>query len=351
METFVQTLKQEIAIRSNFFKARGTFPETIYFGGGTPSLLSPSNLQEIIEKLTEVNLVLPSHFKEVTMEVNPDDATFEYLSALKRIGITRLSMGIQSFQDEHLKWMNRRHDSKQALTAFENARRAGFDNISLDLIFGFEKLTNELWADNLKIITKLRPEHISAYQLSIEPDSVLGKMYDKGDYSLPDDDFCQRQYQFMQTHLADEGYNQYEVSNFSLKGRESMHNSSYWTHEPYLGLGPAAHSFDGRERSWNVSDIESYIDGIAKGMPSVESEILSKKDLINEKIMLRLRVCEGLNIDEISNCMSEEELVLFKEQVLKQTNKGNLILNESGKIKIPPEKLFVSDGIIRDLLL
>jgi oxygen-independent coproporphyrinogen-3 oxidase len=198
------------------------------------------------------------------MEVNPDDATFEYLSALKSIGITRLSMGIQSFQDEHLKWMNRRHDSKQALTAFENARRAGFDNISLDLIFGFEKLTNELWADNLKIITKLRPEHISAYQLSIEPDSVLGKMYDKGDYSLPDDDFCQRQYQFMQTHLADEGYNQYEVSNFSLKGRESMHNSSYWTHEPYLGLGPAAHSFDGRERSWNVSDIQLYIDGIVK---------------------------------------------------------------------------------------
>lgn len=345
---FINALVREMESQKDFFKDKGGV-SSIYFGGGTPSLLSHAELSHILSEAGRVfDFDIGSFEGEMTLEVNPDDATEEYLAKLKELGFNRLSMGIQTFNDASLKWMNRRHSSAEAIESYRKARKCGFDNISLDLIFGYSGLDISIWERDLEIMCSLRPDHISAYQMSIEPGSALGKLYDKGEYSPPADEVCVEQYNFMRNYLGANGYVHYEISNFSLPGREANHNSSYWNHSPYLGLGPSAHSFDGRVRWWNPHNLGGYIRRDFS-IKDDNREELSETDLFNEHLMLSLRRVSGLSLNSI-NHYSERLINEFQLKLDRAISKG-LLIKDGDKIVIPPENLFVSDGIIGDLFV
>lgn len=368
---FADALCGEIKVRKDFFKKLGVPVTTVYVGGGTPSLMPAGSLSVVFRELKDkFSIESIESLDEVTMELNPDDVTSSYLYSLRELGVTRISMGVQSFIDSHLTWMNRRHDSSKAVEAFNTAREAGFDNISIDLIFGFDGLSDEEWNYNLDRAIGLRPEHISSYQLSIEPKTKLGRQYEKGVYNALSDEVSLRQYSTLQNKLANAGYEQYEISSFCLPGREAKHNSSYWNRTPYLGLGPSAHSFDGVKRFWNEPSLTKYLKAYQQDggrehgdvvtnetsgqsgtvLKIVHSEILKKKDHFNETIMLSLRRANGMNPNELRAAFSEEMCSEFEKSVAVQLKKGNLIM-DGDKIRIPSGLLFLSDGIIRDLIL
>jgi len=347
-EAFTEAVIREAEFRRNYFKESGCRVKTIYFGGGTPSLLSPASFRAITESLFRLfDITDPTEIEEFTVEVNPDDATPEYLAALWSAGARRLSMGVQSFTDAHLKWMNRRHDSATALNAFRAAREAGFENISIDLIFGFADLTLDVWRDTLERAVKLSPEHISSYQLGIEPGTKLGRDYEKGVYTPLPDDRSYTQYSLLQEILTNAGYIQYEVSSFARPGRDAKHNSSYWNHTPYLGLGPSAHSFDGSVRHYNPPSLGKYLkqtdwDAFAK------SEKLTERDLFNETVMLSLRRREGLDRELLLSRYPSHLTSRFFSDAARLIASSELE-EAGGKIRIPSGKLFISDGIIREL--
>ena len=303
---YTQSLLREISLRKAFL-CQCTSPATLYVGGGTPSLWPVEQLGEAVAAISAAlregaadygrscgtpgggGGAVPGTwdgrgdaglFAEFTVEVNPDDVTEAYARALRRLGVNRVSMGVQSFSDRSLRWMARRHSSEGAVEAFRVLRSAGFDNISLDLIFGYDPVAwgsgsssdeelMQLWSDDLDAVLRLRPEHISAYQMGIEEGSVLGEMAAAGRYREPSDELCAAQYALLQQRLAAAGYEQYEVSNFSLPGRRALHNSGYWDRSPYIGLGPGAHSFDGdRCRWWNAPDLDRYIAAFGGGSAS-----------------------------------------------------------------------------------
>lgn len=256
--------------------------DTLYIGGGTPSVLPLSCISEMVSALGG------GPWKEFTVEVNPDDITAEYASGLKSLGVNRVSMGVQSLDDGILRWMNRRHDAAGAKRAFHTLRDAGFDNISLDVIFGISHLTDATLTDTLSQLVSWHPEHISAYQLSVEEGSALGKMTRDGKYVEASDEQCRRQYDLICKSLREAGYEHYEISNWARPGFRAMHNSAYWTRAPYVGIGPGAHSLSIHgsleTRSWNDENISGW---------SPTSEILSAEDIREERIMLGLRTLEG----------------------------------------------------------
>lgn len=256
--------------------------DTLYIGGGTPSVLPLSCLAGMVDSLGG------GLWREFTMEVNPDDITAEYASGLKSLGVNRVSMGVQSLDDRILHWMNRRHDAAGAKKAFATLRGAGFDNISLDVIFGISHLTDATLKATLSELVSWQPEHISAYQLSIEEGSALGKMVEEGKYTEASDEQCRRQYDIICKFLRDAGYEHYEISNWAKPGFRAVHNSAYWARDPYVGIGPGAHSLSvngGREtRSWNDENISGW---------TSKSEILSPEDIREERIMLGMRTLEG----------------------------------------------------------
>lgn len=312
--------------------------DTLYIGGGTPSVLPLSVLGQVVNRIREIcGKKGEETFEEFTVEVNPDDIVkggLPYLEGLRKLGINRISMGVQSFDDGILRWMGRRHSSSDAEKAVELIREAGFTNLSLDLISGIRGLSDEMWEDTLEKTLSLSPEHISAYQLSVEEGSVLDEMVSTGKYSEADDAQCERQYRILCRKLSDAGYVHYEVSNFSKPGKEAIHNSAYWRRAPYVGLGPGAHSLVGeRERRWNSETVPSY---------SSSNEILSDEDLRVERVMLSLRTAKGI---------SEEELVRLcgQDKVRRMLNEGSIISSGS-VIRIPEDHFFTSDSIIRELL-
>ncbi|MDD2594520.1 MAG: radical SAM family heme chaperone HemW [Bacteroidales bacterium] len=345
------SLIEEITQRRNFFK-RGVLPETLYFGGGTPSLLPLSDLKMITSHLKSIFQV--DNFKEFTIEVNPDDicnsgseGREDLVSGYKDLGVNRISMGIQSFSDDHLKWMRRRHTASEAIEAFHRLREEGFDNISIDLIFGFASLSTDEWVNNIEQAISLRPEHISCYQMSIEDGSDLYDLAETGKYIEPRQEKSARQYALLQKRLAEAGYRQYEISNFSLPGCESKHNGSYWSRDPYLGLGPGAHSFDGdRLRRWNVADTKKYNSAIESGQSYFESEHLSGEDVFNEQIMLGLRTIRGCSIKSL-----DKQLFAKIKPAVTQLVKAGSIIIDNDILSIPSEKLFVSDGIMGSLFI
>jgi len=348
---FLDSLFREMECRRDFFHACGNItPSTLYIGGGTPSVLTARQLGEIARRAENVFLG-GAAFGEFTVEVNPDDVSEEFAAGLKGMGVTRVSMGVQSFDGRALKWMNRRHDPEGVFRAYGALRRAGFGNLSLDLIFGYllpgetREDGMERWRKDLETVTGLGPEHISSYQMSIEPGSLLGGMCCRGEYSEPDGEFCAAQYGLLRETLARAGYEHYEISNFArmesgstVSGYRSAHNSSYWTREPYLGLGPAAHSFDGTVRSWNVDDVEKYV---ADREKYGGSERLSSGEAVEEKIMLGLRRKEGVAAGDVP----QRNLGLMRRMV-----SGGVLEEKDGRIMIPPGKWFVSDDIIAGCL-
>lgn len=307
VQNFVEGVCREIdERREEIDAARVQSVKTLYIGGGTPSVIPLEALHTIVGKLGFKD------YEEFTVEVNPDDITSggaEYLKGLKELGVNRVSMGIQSFDDDILKWMNRRHTSEGALEAFRMLREAGFGNISIDLIFGLSQLGKEKWTETIKQALDLHPEHISAYQLSIEEGSALAGMVRDGRYIEAPEEQCRDQYDILCRELKKAGYNHYEISNFARPGFEAVHNSAYWKRLPYVGLGPGAHSLQlvpQQRRSWN----SQALDGWARS-----SEILTDKEIREERIMLGLRTKEG--VDGMS---------------------------------IPEDKWFVSDDIISNLI-
>lgn len=323
---------------------------TLYIGGGTPSVLPLSLLRRIVEALPY------GPYEEFTVEVNPEDIVekgLEYAEGLKNLGVTRVSMGVQSFDDCTLRWMNRRHDSARAREAFGILRRAGFDNISIDLIFGISPSAGNrvpgearetganLWRETVRQAVDLGPQHISAYQLSIEEGSALEKLISTGRYNEASEEECREQYDILCAELARAGYNHYEISNFAIPGREARHNSAYWSRVPYVGLGPGAHSFDGARRRWN-SEIDDH--GTCAGACAYvsASEELSPEDARVERIMLTLRCAKGAEATWLrSACGPERVDRLISEGALVET--GTII-------RIPESRFFVSDDIIRVLL-
>lgn len=348
MDAFAGALAAEARSRKDFFD-KGVLPSTLYFGGGTPSLLPPDCLEEVVESIRKSFGV--SGFEEFTLEANPDDVNPEKLALWRSLGVNRLSLGVQSFNDSHLRWMCRRHDAAGAENAFRAAREAGFDNISIDLIFGYAGLTYAGWRESIERALDLRPEHISCYQMSVEEGSTLGRLASLGRYAEPSQELCASQYALLQGMLRAAGYRHYEVSNFALPGRESKHNGAYWTREPYLGLGAGAHSFDGRRtRSWNADDLELYISAWSGGGAGPEAvvsgETLSDEDVFNEGVMLSLRRAEGLDMGAPDGPLPAG----FRAALDALVEKGCL-LREGSHMRIPEDRWFVSDDIIGGLFL
>lgn len=351
-QKYIPALKREISERGDFFSSlyeSDRIVKTLYVGGGTPSILPPELLKEAVSAIRETFRIAEEI--EFTVEVNPDDITEDYAGSLRRMGVNRVSMGVQSFKDSHLKWMRRRHDSPTAVNAYRILRKAGFDNISLDLIFGFPLMTVGDWEDNLDTIIELSPEHISAYQMGIDPDTPLERMEKSGEFSLPSQEDSERMYKILQAKLKAAGYVQYEVSNFCKPGYHSRHNSSYWNRTPYLGLGPGAHSFIGMAREWNTSDIATWCN--LSILPLREGETLSPEDVFNEILMLGLRTAAGVSLDTLRNCGPQSPLFIsdLLPKLSAMESNGLITLTPDGKIKIPPGKFFISDGIIRDLFV
>lgn len=351
-QKYIPALKREISERGDFFSSlyeSDRIVKTLYVGGGTPSILPPELLKEAVSAIRETFTIAEEI--EFTVEVNPDDITEDYAGSLRKMGVNRVSMGVQSFKDSHLKWMRRRHDSQTAVNAYRILRKAGFDNISLDLIFGFPLMTVRDWEDNLDTIIELSPEHISAYQMGIDPDTPLERMEKSGEFSLPSQEDSERMYKILQAKLKAAGYVQYEVSNFCKPGYHSRHNSSYWNRTPYLGLGPGAHSFIGMAREWNTSDIATWCN--LSILTLREGETLSPEDVFNEILMLGLRTAAGVSLDTLRNCGPQSPLFIsdLLPKLSAMESNGLITLTPDGKIKIPPGKFFISDGIIRDLFV
>lgn len=309
---------------------------TVYFGGGTPSLLPPEELQRLVQ--TAAGCLDLSQVEECTVEINPDDATDDYLRRLRRVA-DRLSIGIQSLDDACLRAMNRRHTAAQALKAVERARKAGFDNISVDLIFGMGGFGEERSAEDARRMLSLEPEHVSAYHLTIEPGTAFGRRVARGEMSEVDEERGEREYMALHELFTAAGYEHYEVSNYALPGRRAKHNSSYWDATPYLGIGAGAHSFTGRVRSRASSLVEEYAAGRGR-----ECEVLTRKDMRNEMVMLSLRRAEGLDMRAFAERFGQSGAEALERAALPFVRSGALVQKDC-RMVIPPEKFMISDYV------
>lgn len=315
--------------------------DTIYIGGGTPSLLAPAQLRALLDKAGEVWDC--SGAVEVTVEVNPDDLSAGFLADLRETPVNRLSIGIQSFIDRDLAFMNRRHDAAQAVAAVERALAAGFTNISIDLIYGIPGMSAEEWRYNIERAVSLGVKHISAYCLTVEDDTPFGRLRDEGKLGIVPDETIEQQYLMLHDVLSAAGFEHYEVSNFALPGFRSRHNSSYWSGEPYLGVGPSAHSFDGRSRRWCAPDLGGYLSG-----PGYETETLTPCDLYNEYIMTALRRTEGIDARMLAEKFGDKKLEMFIGQVARLIE-ADTVVTDGRHYRIPPHKFLLSDAVIRQL--
>ena len=329
---------------------------TLYIGGGTPSVLPLDVLSRIVGAVSQterlslvtepVEVTTPTElFDEFTVEVNPEDIVEkgrEYVRGLLALGVSRVSMGIQSFNDDILRWMNRRHDAGNAVKAFHILRESGVRNISIDLIFGISQLTDETWKDTIGKALELSPEHISAYQLSIEEGSALAKMVADGRYVEASEEQCRRQYDILCRCLGRSGYHHYEISNFAKPGFEAVHNSAYWRRAPYIGLGPGAHSLTGDIRSWNSQELPHRSTDGSPATYSRTSETLSPENIRVERIMLSLRTDKGLEAAELYS--------LADRAVINSLLSEGALEKQGGSIRIPESRLFTSDEIIRELI-
>lgn len=320
---------------------------TIYFGGGTPSLLSEREINQII-KLIEAHYDVVDD-PEITLEANPDDLTQEKIEALALSRVNRLSIGVQSFFDQDLEYMNRAHNTEQARSSMELATKH-FDNITIDLIYGLPHLSEESWKKNLEYTFELGVQHISSYALTVEPKTALDHFIKSGKYQAPIDSLTEKHFKILQEETKKQEYIQYEISNFGREGFFSKHNTSYWKGVSYLGIGPAAHSYDGLQRSWNIANNAKYISSIGKGLLPLERERLSTEDKTNEAIMTGLRTIWGVDLNEIGKRIGDS----YKKEILIQAEKylkKGILYVEQEHLFLRPESYFLADGISADLFL
>ena len=321
---------------------------TVYIGGGTPSTLSIKELSLLVESLRDVY----QWDKEVefTLEVNPDDITEIYLRGIKDLGINRISIGIQSWSDRILKTMNRRHNSLQAEKAINYILDAEFKNISVDLIYGVPGLTMEEWEETLRRTVVFDIQHLSVYHLTIEPDTVFGKMKKQGLLDEIEEEYSVAQYNLLLEITEGAGFINYEISNFGKEGFFSKHNTSYWQQIPYIGLGPSAHSFNGYSRQWNESDVDKYIEEIDNGRLPYEKEELDEKVRFNEYVMTSLRTMWGIDLDKIEEKFGKEILDYTKNLAKKYVEYG-MMLEKKGNLSLTKQAIMVSDNIIAEFML
>ncbi len=340
-ERLVDALKKELIRRKMYLN--DTTIRTVYFGGGTPSLLLPEQIGSLLE---EVKVVFTAHqLAEITVEANPDDLKEAYLSNLIDLGINRLSIGIQSFDTPILKEMNRRHDSLEAIRSVKNAQRLGFNNISIDLIYGWPGVGIKEWKENLEQATQLNIQHISCYHLTYHEDTLLQKKLAKGSIAEISEQESFQQYQVMVEYLEKKGFNQYEISNFALPGFESKHNSSYWDQSEFLGMGPSAHSFNSKSRYWNISNLEHYLKVVETGQETGQMEVLTQKDKFNDMIITSLRTKNGISPDAIRKLFGESYATYFEQSAEKFLHSDHLKYKDRN-ICLTSKGMFVSDMIM-----
>ena len=342
---YVEALKKEIVARKHYLGEETV--KTIYFGGGTPSLLSVKNIEEIINILNK-NYEIVSN-PEVTLEINPDTIDRDKMSALKQLGINRMSVGIQSFDDDDLKYLGRRHDSRHAMKVLEDLKHTDFDKITLDLIYGMPTLTEDKWNKNLDIFFSTGFTHLSAYALTVEPKTILGQRIDKGDLQSVSEEDTIRHYEILVERTKENGFEHYEISNFAKEGCRSQHNSIYWRDEKYLGLGPSAHSYDGNSRQWNISNLTKYIQLIGNSEDYFEKETLSIDDKFNEYVMTSLRTSWGCNVGKMEADYGDRYAVHFLKNVKKHLDSGIMLINNN--YILTDEGMLFADGIAADLFL
>jgi oxygen-independent coproporphyrinogen-3 oxidase len=345
MEMMMDSICVELKLRKDYLK--GEAVETIYFGGGTPSLVPAEYLEKILDQISQL---FPGRNQEVTLEANPDDLNPQALATWKSLGIDRLSLGIQSFQDQILKAYNRAHNSKEATQAIQLARAAGFEKFSIDLIYGYPHSDHQLWQLDLEEALRLDPGHLSAYSLTIEPKTTFGNWTKKGKFSPAEDEFVAQQYEWLQERCDKAGYLQYEISNFSRPNQAAVHNSNYWKRSPYLGIGPSAHSFDGSSRGFNPSSNASYNKALSAGSLPFVLEKLTPTESLNEEILTGLRTRWGLDTESLAERYHLDILEIKKGPISKLTELG--MIHTLGKtLTLTRKGQLLADSIASDIFI
>ena len=343
---YVEALIAEARLRKA--ELNGKPVKTLYMGGGTPSQLPLPLLARLIDGLKatlDLNAV-----QEFTLEANPDDVTPEWSAAVRALGVNRVSMGVQSFQDAVLRLVGRRHTARQAIDAVASLRHAGIDNISIDLIYGLPGQRLETWAESVRQAVDLRPQHISAYGLTYEPGTRLWQQRECGEVVEASEDQYLDMYRILVGLLRVAGYEHYEISNFALPGYRSRHNSSYWNETPYLGLGAAAHSYDGTMRRSNPADLCGYIRRITSGQPACQVEDLAWWERYDERVMLGLRTADGVDAHRLRSDFGDKAWAHFVSEARRHIDAGNMICTDDGRYILTSEGIVLSDSVMRDLM-
>lgn len=344
IEQMVLAICQELILRKNELENESI--ESLYFGGGTPSLLNFNYLNKILSTIHK-NYSLNTDI-EITLEANPDDLHPNKIKDFKSLSFNRFSIGVQSFFNEDLIFMNRAHSSEEALKAIKNIQDEGFENITIDLIYGGQTTTNEMWKKNIEIALNLGVPHISSYALTIEPKTLLHQKVRTNKIKNIDEDKQAFQFKELIKNLTQNGFQHYEISNFAKPGFHSRHNSNYWKGVKYLGMGPSAHSYNGKNRSWNVANNSIYLKKLAKSELPSEFEVLSENERFNELLMIRLRMMEGLDLNEVKAHFPKkfyDDLIINIQPFVQK----NLLVLSGNTLKVSADALFLSDGIISDL--
>lgn len=341
---YVAALCAEIEARRD--ETAGSRLHTIYIGGGTPSQLTIDELAQIVDAVRACHDT--ATVAETTIEANPDDVTPRWAVAVRRLGFDRVSLGVQTFDDDLLRFLSRRHTAAQACSAVATLREAGFTNLSIDLMYGLPGQTAESWRRDLTTALSLPVAHLSAYSLMFESGTRLTAMRDKGLVSEADEELSLAMFRALEEEAERAGFEHYEISNFARPGRRSLHNASYWDGTPYVGFGPAAHSFDGARRRWNTSDVAAY--AAWPGHPPCATEQLTLHDRYDEYVMTRLRTCDGLCPDEIERRFGSAFSLHFRRAAAPHLQAGRLVPAAAGSLRLSREALFVSDAVMSDLM-
>jgi oxygen-independent coproporphyrinogen-3 oxidase len=345
-QNLVNALHRELQLQKLYLENKVV--KSIYFGGGTPSLLTAHEISDLIATCYR-NFNFDTE-PEITIEANPDDLSLTYLTALKDVGVNRLSIGIQTFSNEALVQLNRAHNKQRALASIEEARNAGFTNISLDLMYALPGQTQEQWMADISQALAFKPEHISAYTLTIEPQTAFGKWHNKGKLQVPDEDTAAHFFQTLSYTLVQNGYEHYEVSNFCLPECYSKHNSSYWLQKHYLGIGPSAHSYNGVSRQYNIANNHQYMKAIGEGVIPATHELLTDKEKINDILLTGLRTKWGVSLHELINNFKYDILSIHQQKIRFLTD-NQLVLINNNQLILTKEGLIMADKIASDLFI